>query len=380
MDAAESKLTKAVRDIQNNLVRKLLLYPTRAVKVTDLSEHLARIMVVQHGRAYNTWNQDVLVLDSISPLERALQKITSLDLAELEKLYNIRAFEALKTAEDYLNDELRKFIAGLTSRGVLLAQAKTELRKKMRGLGMHPLANYRLEAIIRTQMQFAYNAGKWLAEQSPGVQDILWGYVYNTVQDNRVRELHAAMHNITLPKDHPFWLINYPPNGFNCRCVAVPTFDKRKLILPPAGLQADEGFRWNPGVVLSEPQFAKITTDVRQGKISKAQRAINKLTKIGAPTQGLQRAVNAKKKAAMKPVFKTVKQLEGISVPEAATLLLTHGIVLLAIVTYTVNKLLGDKEKKQNKKSQNKYRVKYPDGEEEVISGEEIKSILSGIE
>lgn len=44
---------------------------------------------------------------------------------------------------------------------------------------------------------------------------------YRTAGDDRVRPEHAELEGITLPKDDPFWLSYFPPNGWNCRCTAV---------------------------------------------------------------------------------------------------------------------------------------------------------------
>jgi len=44
---------------------------------------------------------------------------------------------------------------------------------------------------------------------------------YRTAQDERVRASHQVLHDITLPKEDPFWSLYYPPNGWRCRCVAV---------------------------------------------------------------------------------------------------------------------------------------------------------------
>ncbi len=44
---------------------------------------------------------------------------------------------------------------------------------------------------------------------------------YRTAADNRVRDSHAALHNITLPKNHSFWDLYFAPNGWRCRCTVV---------------------------------------------------------------------------------------------------------------------------------------------------------------
>lgn len=77
----------------------------------------------------------------------------------------------------------------------------------------------RIETIFNTNMQTAYQAGRWKSieknkKRFPYLQ-------YSSVIDNRTRASHAALHGIVYPVDHAFWNSHYPPNGFNCRCTAV---------------------------------------------------------------------------------------------------------------------------------------------------------------
>lgn len=77
----------------------------------------------------------------------------------------------------------------------------------------------RIETIFNTNMQTAYQAGRWKSieknkKRFPYLQ-------YSSVIDNRTRASHAALHGIVYPVDHVFWNSHYPPNGFNCRCTAV---------------------------------------------------------------------------------------------------------------------------------------------------------------
>ncbi len=41
---------------------------------------------------------------------------------------------------------------------------------------------------------------------------------YITQADERVRASHRPLHHIVRPVDDPFWKVNYPPNGWRCRC------------------------------------------------------------------------------------------------------------------------------------------------------------------
>lgn len=65
----------------------------------------------------------------------------------------------------------------------------------------------------------AYAAGRYDRQQSDPEIELL---EYLTMQDSRVRPSHAPLNGIVLPKDHPWWDKNYPPNGYNCRCIAEP--------------------------------------------------------------------------------------------------------------------------------------------------------------
>lgn len=77
----------------------------------------------------------------------------------------------------------------------------------------------RIETIFNTNMQSAYQAGRWKSIEKNKTR---FPYLqYSSVIDNRTRASHAALHGIVYPADHAFWNSHYPPNGFNCRCTAV---------------------------------------------------------------------------------------------------------------------------------------------------------------
>lgn len=41
---------------------------------------------------------------------------------------------------------------------------------------------------------------------------------YRTAADSQVRDSHAALHDVTLPKSDDFWNYYTPKNGWRCRC------------------------------------------------------------------------------------------------------------------------------------------------------------------
>ncbi len=106
------------------------------------------------------------------------------------------------------------------------------------------------DTAIRNNVQVAYNRGRWTQQQQ---SSRITHLMYLTREDSKVRPTHAAINRVVLPKDHPFWRTHYPPNGFNCRCVAFGVdAEEAKRIgitddkdIPTA--QPDKGWDFNAG-------------------------------------------------------------------------------------------------------------------------------------
>ncbi|MCZ2393041.1 MAG: phage head morphogenesis protein [Chitinophagales bacterium] len=82
--------------------------------------------------------------------------------------------------------------------------------------------NY-LQAEYNFAVASAQQAANW-AEIEHGDEDYL--LQYRTAEDDRVRDDHQALAGTTLPSTDAFWNEFYPPNGWNCRCVAVEVRNK----------------------------------------------------------------------------------------------------------------------------------------------------------
>ncbi len=74
----------------------------------------------------------------------------------------------------------------------------------------------RLRPIFETNLRVSYAAGHW-ARFEAGKAARPW-LRYVAILDEQTRPEHAALHNLCLPVDHPFWKTWAPPNGWNCRC------------------------------------------------------------------------------------------------------------------------------------------------------------------
>jgi len=120
----------------------------------------------------------------------------------------------------------------------------------------------RLKTIYDTNMRVSYAQGRYRSQmQSEGE------YLrYSAVLDQDTRPKHAAMHGTVLPKDHPWWEQNYPPNGWHCRCKAqvLSKYDlkRRGLKVHTGAVEriADKDWAYHPGKrdVLEEAYAAKV--------------------------------------------------------------------------------------------------------------------------
>ena len=118
--------------------------------------------------------------------------------------------------------------------------------------------NY-LEAEYEFAVSSSQMASNWAALDPDG----RYYLQYRTANDDRVRESHRVLQDVTLPPDDTFWLSYYPPNGWRCRCTAVevlknkyPVSDSQKSIekgekatsqIGKDGKNKLEIFRFNPG-------------------------------------------------------------------------------------------------------------------------------------
>lgn len=106
------------------------------------------------------------------------------------------------------------------------------------------LPDHRLDTIFRTNIQQAYNFGRW--QQQELVKDTRPYLMYDAVNDSRTRPTHMALDNTILPRDDPFWRTHYPPLGYRCRCIVVSLSqsqaEKRGIAKEAPNVMPDDGF------------------------------------------------------------------------------------------------------------------------------------------
>lgn len=140
--------------------------------------------------------------------------VTKSEWNTLSDAAKARAFVVAGLAKGDVLDAVQASLGEALAQGQTLAQWKKGVAAQgLAGLGF---SDTRLETIFRTNLQSAYQAGRYA--QMRRVADDRPYWRYTAVNDSRTRPTHRGMHGLTYPADHEFWSTYYPPNGYRCRC------------------------------------------------------------------------------------------------------------------------------------------------------------------
>ncbi|MCR4442954.1 MAG: phage minor head protein [Peptococcaceae bacterium] len=201
------------------------------------------------------------------------------------KAFTISGVAALDVLHDIYQELLKALETGATIED-FRKNANTILEKK----GWRGLTPYRTDNIFRTNIQTAYNVGRYRQMTDPNVLKMRPYWRYDAVDDQKTRPSHRALDNKVYPADHPFWDTWYPPNGFRCRCsvesltesqvkrrsLEVST-DIPQYVTPPdtklpIPLNPDPGFAHNPAKVEWQPDLKKYPAAFRKAYEARARK------------------------------------------------------------------------------------------------------------
>ena len=180
------------------------------------------------------------------------------DIAVITQTYGPRALEVTRELGAVVERSAQDAVGVMVERGAHTRESMAILRTQLDTAGLTNVQPHLLETLVRTQTQLAYGAGRWNVNQDPAIDEILWGYEYVTVGDDRVRPNHEALNGTRYPKNVPMLQEIWPPNGFNCRCTMVEIYFEGTPNRPAEtetidGVEvipgADAGWNFNPGVV-----------------------------------------------------------------------------------------------------------------------------------
>jgi SPP1 gp7 family putative phage head morphogenesis protein len=108
----------------------------------------------------------------------------------------------------------------------------------------------RVETIFRTNVNAAYNEGRYAVFSAPAVKEARPFFRFDAIDDDRTDEDCAEANGTVLPQDDGFWDAHVPPLHPNCRCTLVALSDEEAAdegVTPDEpDSEAAEGFGGRP--------------------------------------------------------------------------------------------------------------------------------------
>ncbi|UNM95676.1 phage head morphogenesis protein [Ignatzschineria rhizosphaerae] len=143
-----------------------------------------------------------------------------------------RAFTIANINSAKITDHIYKEILSTIEAGQTPDFFLKNIRESLKAKGWlsNDLPAYRLKQMMRSNMQTAFNAGRFQSQKANIDRQPWW--IRIEVDDERTRPSHVAMHKVAARADDPFWDNNYPPflDGeyeYGCRGRVRAVSDKR---------------------------------------------------------------------------------------------------------------------------------------------------------
>ena len=156
-----------------------------------------------------------------------------------------RAFTVASVAQADLVTDVWRALDSAVAEGSSFDDFKEAVGAQLEAAWGGPDAG-RLSTIFRTNVQTAYNAGRYAQARHPavGLRRPFWRFV--AVEDARTSDICAPLGGTVLPASDPWWGTHQPPLHFNCRSTFVPLTEEEAqaegLTEEAPAVDADEGF------------------------------------------------------------------------------------------------------------------------------------------
>lgn len=173
---------------------------------------------------------------------------------ELEGAAHAKGFMSAGAYNADLLADLRKMTDKAIAGGMDIREFRQQFRPLVEKYGWQLKGGgpaWRSDLIWRTNIQSAYQAGRWQQFEASGIEYLM--YVHND-SVMHPRPAHVALDGKIFPRTDPFWSRNYPPQGFGCKCRAVAATRAEYEAANPEAKQRPEGWEnmadkgWNYNV------------------------------------------------------------------------------------------------------------------------------------
>ena len=197
-----------------------------------------------------------------------------------------RAFTVAKAVRMDVLKTIRTEVDNALSQGMTQRQFEQALMPRLKALGwwgrqivvgadgqaevVQLGSPHRLRTIYQTNLQTAYQSGRYAQQLANAASQPYWQYV--AVMDSRTRPTHGALNGRVFRYDDPIWQSHYPPNGWGCRC-RVRAMSQRRLDSLGLKVESSDGHlssRWvDAGVDKRTGEVTRVeVTTWKDGKLS----------------------------------------------------------------------------------------------------------------
>ena len=211
-----------------------------------ITNELVDLMLLGFLRQYQAQSRRLGLNLSFNAEIKKIASQFDLDLGNLRKSFHGFAQGKVRESSKLIEQRINNALADITRRDLTERQGARELERALEKMGLTAKNASLPRTLVRTHSQIAFNAAQYkVAQDDP--DDVVWGYRYVTMGDDRVRESHARLEGLVRAKDDPIWDSIWPPNGWNCRCQVVAITRPQRQSRVPRDAEPDDGFDFNPG-------------------------------------------------------------------------------------------------------------------------------------
>jgi SPP1 gp7 family putative phage head morphogenesis protein len=169
---------------------------------------------------------DDLGFESVPPnlaIERILKLIGMSRNAfdGLAQRYKMQAFTIAGLSDVRLIEQIKQALADVMLHGGTQLDFEAAVNALTDKAGVARLARTQIDNVFQTNVQTAYQNGRFEQLTNPAVLIALPYWMYRTAGDDRVRPAHAALDGFAAKATDVVWHRLYPPCGYNCRCTVT---------------------------------------------------------------------------------------------------------------------------------------------------------------
>jgi hypothetical protein len=180
---------------------------------------------------------------------------------ELEARAQRRAFTVAEVANLDVINGVWKALDRSIEKGEDFAKFKKRVSKALTEEWGQPRPG-RVENIFRTNVQMAYQAGRWRQAQVPAIQAAKpYGMLSTIVDESSSEWCGAKLNRVVLPLRHPWFKTNWPPRHYQCRTTVILLTERQATAIGitanPPNVPPQQGF----GLIPTAEEWAPDVSD-----------------------------------------------------------------------------------------------------------------------